>query len=128
VPDFVKRDELEQVAFSGKYVDLDFSTAEIGVPPEEIIYNFDIRDTSCEPLKYLTDRLVDTTQLLQNGVPNYMIENFLLDLIDIYFNVPEHNVSEDNNSSQEINLNQYKSPVLIKLTTFLGDIVLTGLR
>jgi len=128
VPDFVKRDELEQVAFSGKYADLDFGTAEVGASPDEIIYNFDIRNTSCEPLKYLADRLVDTTQLLQNDVPDYKVENLLLDLIDIYFSVPEHNVSEDDTSSQEINLNQYKSPVLIKLTTFLGDIILTGIR
>jgi len=44
--------------------------------------------------------------------------------MNTYFDTPEI----DPNDETEINLNHYQSSVVIKVTTFLGDMILTGIH
>ena len=123
VPNFVERENLSNAAFSGDYNDL--LNAPEGVDSDDIIHHFDISNTDCQPLKYLANNLIDTTTVLsQQNNANYTIELFLIDLMNTYFDTPEI----DPNDETEINLNHYQSSVVIKVTTFLGDMILTGIH
>ena len=123
VPNFVERENLSNAAFSGDYHDL-LNTPE-NVDSDDIIYHFDISNTDCQPLKYLANNLVNTTTVLsQQNNANYTVESFLIDLMNTYFDTPEI----DPNDDTKINLNHYQSSVVIKVTTFLGDMILTGIH
>lgn len=120
-PNFLEANDLhthlKEIAFSGSYSDLD-DTPDFFSVADNIVYNFNLTNVEYQPLQLLTNRRIDTQMRLTASNNDFTIENFLLDLIKIYYSYE----NLDDGSTYRAN------PAIIRLETTLGIMIVTGIK